>query len=251
MLNTLLSNCWKQNNIKTFNRIPKRLFGKKKSKRTQKEVLKETKNLDLKTENEMEEMKIDFITKQPNQMYDTNEYFVHKSGLAFASLFEEDCDSDDIQEIFEAVQYLLKASQGDLTKIRRFYVTVIVLAIHSSSLDPKIKASLRKHFQLTDETKWRESPLLKLCEAFNFIITESYAKSVISFHVDKARLRSLITLKSYLAQAIKAGIPDLEPWDLKEYQNQVKTMKSLIENPKGKFIFILIISSFQKICSDT
>ena len=210
------------------------MFSKSDLKPNQHKFDNETEKLTL---NELKETDIKIISKLPKTNYDSNSLFVHESGMSFSDLFKKECDQKSILEVFDAVQYLLKASQGDLNKIRRFYVTVIVLAIHSSSLNPKIKASLRKYFQLTDETEWRDNPLLKLCEDYNSVLNNPYAKSEISIKVDKARLRSIITLKSYLIQAIKAQIPSLEPWDVDEYMHQASKISELLKNPKGTFLY--------------
>jgi hypothetical protein len=237
MLNTLLSNCRKQNQIKKLHRIPRKLFSTGDSEVQQSQFLNETENLKLNEPNTLNETDFKIVTKIPNPIYESDTFYVHKSGMSFIDLFKKECDQKSILEVFEAVQYLLKASQGDVKKIRRFYVTMIVLAIHSSSLNRKIKSSLRKYFQLSDETKWRDNPLLKLCEDYNSVLSNPYAKGEVSVKVDKDRLRSMIILKSYLTQAIKGEIPSLEPWDIQEKQNQVSKMMTLMANSKGKLVF--------------
>ena len=172
-----------------------------------------------------------------NQIDDFNETDSRKkfdSGLSFFDLFEVDSREEDIQEIFEAVRYLLQASQGDLTKIRRFYVTVVVLAIHSSSLNVNVKNALRKYFQLTDESAWRQNPLLKLCESFLLVQTDKHAGSTVAFRVDPPMLNAILTFRAYLAEAVRAGVPRLEPWDLESNKARVRRMIHLIDTVKGE-----------------
>lgn len=234
MLNHLLLNCRNKNGVQRIRMINKNLFTKKDDQQTH---MKANKISFQKDED------INFKKMEKNKNTDplclTN--FVHESGMTFADLFDSDCNFEDIKDIFDAIEYLIKASGADMAKIRRFYVTLVVLAIHSPDLDPNIRYGLRKDFQLTDETKWRENSFLNLCESYLLIQSEFSARYSMSFRVNAAKMKYFLKFKKFLLKALKAGIPKLEHWDLQKANYQVKNIHFLIENLKGRYLSILTL----------
>ena len=234
MFNNLLQSCGKANRIQKIRPVQRRFFASKKKGPNWVKPVNDPIDSDMTNVSQSETPFINMKDINLKDCFDQNPTYTQKSGISFADLFQKDCNINEIKEILEAVEYLLKASEGDMAKIRRFYVTVMVLAIHAPSLDPKVKFALRKYFQLTDETTWRQNPFLRLCEAYSQVQNDPLAKFSVAFRIDQPKLRAILTLKNYLAEATRVGIPDLEPWDLQMAKSRVEKVWPLINSPKGK-----------------
>lgn len=225
MLNNLLQSCRNSTRIQRLRKIQIKYFN------NNNHLTNEDDNYDSFSDYEdYSNLEIDmdqnFILDEENPVIELKEFTIE-------NLFYNNCDKNDKIEIIQLLNYLLNASDYDMEKIKRFYVTIIVMAIHSQNLNPKIKNSLKKYFQMTDETKWRENPFLKLCEAAYFIKTDKNARFTVSFRLTKERLRFILILKSYLKKAIDSGLPKLEIWDINTFELEIKEILYLLNNPKG------------------
>jgi hypothetical protein len=225
MLNNILLNCRKNNGIQRIRIINKQFFSQNVWKKT-----KSSKKKPSETQERVEPLE---NKETPNLKIKCSIDTIHESGMSFADLFKKNCDFEQMKDIFDAVEYLNLASGGDMIKIRRFYVTVVLLAMHSS-VDQSLKDALRKHFQLTDESRWRENPFLKVCETYLTIMNDPSARYSVTFRADENSVRYFATFKEYLLEALRRGIPDLEHWDVPAANKKVNHILELLNKLESK-----------------
>ena len=166
-----------------------------------------------------------------NEMGVSGEYFKKQYDRVFA----EEVSAEDRLEVRMTVAFLLEKSEEDFDRIKRFFITVLTMSMHSRGLTTSTRRKARRDLQLHDEAYWFEHFLLNICQGFYNTRYFPKSRDAVFFEVTTENVKALKHFRDVLAEGVAGGLPHIEPFNWEAQIQSLESAIGLMNHTKGEF----------------